>query len=139
MYLHFVEHRLFSYWKAVPFLWTLYIFLFFKSICDCKLEKCLGMRIVMNADELEEAFTRCKSEALTAFGNDAVYVEKYISSPHHIEFQILADKHGDCIHLFERECSVQRRHQKVIEETPSPLMTPELREKMGQDAVAAAR
>jgi len=98
-----------------------------------------GMRLVRNKKELVPSFRMAKSEAGSSFGNDAVYVEKYIESPHHIEFQILADTHGNAIHLFERECSVQRRHQKVVEETPSPLMTPELREEMGKQAVAAAR
>jgi acetyl-CoA carboxylase biotin carboxylase subunit len=98
-----------------------------------------GMRLVRNEDELVTSYRRAKSEALTAFGNDTVYIEKYIESPHHIEFQILADNFGNIIHLFERECSVQRRHQKVVEETPSPLMTPELRKKMGEQAIAAAR
>ncbi len=98
-----------------------------------------GMRLVRNKKELISSFRMAKSEASASFGNDAVYVEKYIESPHHIEFQILADTHGNVIHLFERECSVQRRHQKVVEETPSPLMTPELREKMGEQAVAAAK
>ncbi len=98
-----------------------------------------GMRLVKKNEELLPFFRRAKSEALNAFGNDSVYIEKFIESPHHIEFQILADRHGNVIHLFERECSIQRRHQKVIEETPSPLMTPELREEMGRFAVAAAK
>ena len=98
-----------------------------------------GMRLVKEEKNLMDAIRAAKSEALSAFGDDSVYIEKYIESPHHIEFQVLADQHGNVIHLCERECSVQRRHQKVIEETPSPLMTPELREKMGTDAVAAAR
>ena len=98
-----------------------------------------GMRLVKSKHELISAYRMAKSEAKSAFGNDSVYIEKYIESPHHIEFQVLADNFGNTIHLFERECSVQRRHQKVIEETPSPLMTPELREKMGQYAVAAAK
>ena len=98
-----------------------------------------GMRMVKEEKNLLDAIRAAKSEALSSFGDDSVYIEKYIESPHHIEFQVLADQHGNVIHLCERECSVQRRHQKVIEETPSPLMTPELREKMGQDAVAAAR
>jgi acetyl-CoA carboxylase biotin carboxylase subunit len=98
-----------------------------------------GMRLVKNQPDLLPGIRAAKSEALAAFGDDSVYIEKYIESPHHIEFQILADQHGNTIHLCERECSVQRRHQKVIEETPSPFMTPELREKMGADAVAAAR
>ncbi|MCX6245538.1 MAG: acetyl-CoA carboxylase biotin carboxylase subunit [Bacteroidetes bacterium] len=98
-----------------------------------------GMRLVKDMDDLLPSFRTAKSEALNAFGDDSVYIEKYIESPHHIEFQILADRHGNVIHLFERECSIQRRHQKVIEETPSPLMTPELREEMGKFAVAATK
>ncbi|HPR30792.1 MAG TPA: acetyl-CoA carboxylase biotin carboxylase subunit [Prolixibacteraceae bacterium] len=98
-----------------------------------------GMRRVQNEKELIASYQLARSEALSAFGNDTVYIEKYIESPHHIEFQILADQHGNMIHLFERECSVQRRHQKVVEETPSPLMTPELRDAMGAQAIAAAR
>ena len=98
-----------------------------------------GMRLVKNMDDLLPLFRTAKSEALNAFGDDSVYFEKYLESPHHIEFQILADRHGNVIHLFERECSIQRRHQKVIEETPSPLMTPALRNEMGQFAVAAAK
>ena len=98
-----------------------------------------GMRLVKKEEDILSSIKAAKSEAKAAFGNDAVYIEKYVSSPHHIEFQVLADNHGNVIHLFERECSVQRRHQKVIEETPSPLMNPEIREEMGQHAVAAAR
>jgi acetyl-CoA carboxylase biotin carboxylase subunit len=98
-----------------------------------------GMRLVKNRADVVSSLRAAKSEAKSAFGNDAVYVEKYIESPHHIEFQILADKHGNVIHLFERECSVQRRHQKVIEETPSPLMNPEIRRVMGENAVAVAK
>lgn len=98
-----------------------------------------GMRLVKEEKEILGAIRSAKSEASAAFGDDAVYIEKYIESPHHIEFQILADKHGNTIHLFERECSVQRRHQKVIEETPSPLMTDKIRNEMGEHAVAAAK
>jgi acetyl-CoA carboxylase, biotin carboxylase subunit len=98
-----------------------------------------GMRLVEHADRLMDAITAAKSEALSAFGDESVYIEKYISAPHHIEFQVLGDKYGNIIHLCERECSVQRRHQKIIEETPSPIMTPELREEMGEAAIAAAR
>ncbi len=98
-----------------------------------------GMRLVEKEEDIISSVQAAKSEALAAFGNDAVYIEKYINSPHHIEFQILADQHGNCIHLFERECSVQRRHQKVVEETPSPIMTPDVREDMGRHAVAAAK
>ncbi len=98
-----------------------------------------GMRLVHNESEVISAVRAARSEAKTAFGDDAVYIEKYISSPHHIEFQILGDMHGNAIHLFERECSVQRRHQKMIEETPSPLMTPALRTEMGEAAVEAAK
>ena len=98
-----------------------------------------GMRLARKQDELLRAIKLAQSEALASFGNDTVYIEKYIESPHHIEFQILADTHGNTVHLFERECSVQRRHQKVIEETPSPFLTPELRAEMGNAAIAAAK
>ena len=98
-----------------------------------------GMRLVTEEKEISRAIEMAKSEAASAFGNDAVYIEKYIESPHHIEFQILADKHGHVIHLFERECSVQRRHQKIVEATPSPLLTGKVRHEMGEAAVAAAK
>ncbi|MGV8090299.1 MAG: acetyl-CoA carboxylase biotin carboxylase subunit [Mangrovibacterium sp.] len=98
-----------------------------------------GMRLVHEEAEILAALRAARSEAFAAFGDDAVYIEKYISSPHHIEFQVLGDQHGNVIHLFERECSIQRRHQKVVEETPSPLLTPELRQKMGNHAVEAAK
>lgn len=98
-----------------------------------------GMRLVKNSVDILSSLRMAQSEARNAFGDDSVYIEKYIESPHHIEFQILADKLGNTIHLFERECSVQRRHQKVIEETPSPLLTPEIRMEMGKYAVAAAK
>ncbi|TSA26470.1 MAG: acetyl-CoA carboxylase biotin carboxylase subunit [Bacteroidetes bacterium] len=98
-----------------------------------------GMRLVREESEVAGALRMARSEAASAFGNDSVYIEKFIDSPHHIEFQILADLHGNVIHLFERECSVQRRHQKIVEETPSPLLTPEVRSAMGEAAVAAAK
>ncbi|MBE9484425.1 MAG: acetyl-CoA carboxylase biotin carboxylase subunit [Bacteroidetes bacterium] len=98
-----------------------------------------GMRLVTKEKDIVSSLRAAQSEARAAFGNDAIYIEKYIKSPHHIEFQILGDTHGNVIHLFERECSVQRRHQKVVEETPSPLMTPEVRKEMGDFAVAAAK
>lgn len=98
-----------------------------------------GMRLVQKESEIVSSVRAARSEAKASFGNDEVYIEKYITSPHHIEFQILADEHGNVVHLFERDCSVQRRHQKMIEETPSPLMTPELRERMGKSAVDAAK
>ncbi len=98
-----------------------------------------GMRLVTKEKDIVSSLRAAQSEARAAFGNDAIYIEKYINSPHHIEFQILGDTHGNVIHLFERECSVQRRHQKVVEETPSPLMTPEIRKEMGDFAVAAAK
>jgi len=98
-----------------------------------------GMRKVERPAELPGAFEACRREALSAFGDGRVYIEKFLREPHHIEFQVLADGAGEAVHLFERECSVQRRHQKIIEETPSPLMTEELREAMGEAAVKAAR
>ncbi len=98
-----------------------------------------GIRRADNEDELESAMTAAKQEALRFFGNDEVYIEKFIVDPRHIEIQILADEYGNVIHLGERDCSCQRRHQKVLEESPSPIMTPELREKMGEAAVKAAK
>lgn len=98
-----------------------------------------GMRIVENVSEFEEQMQRAISEAQSAFGDGSVFLEKYIASPRHIEIQIIADEHGNVIHLFERECSIQRRHQKVIEEAPSAILTPELRNKMGEAAVKVAK
>jgi acetyl-CoA carboxylase biotin carboxylase subunit len=98
-----------------------------------------GMRMVRNNEELENAWQTARAEAEAAFGNPAVYIEKFIEKPRHIEIQILADEHGNVIHLGERDCSIQRRHQKLIEESPSPIVTPELREAMGQAAVKGAK
>ena len=98
-----------------------------------------GMRLVTKDDEFAPGFRDASSEALNAFGNASVYLEKYLERPRHIEIQILADSHGRVVSLGERECSVQRRHQKVIEEAPSPIMTPELRKRMGDAAVRLAR
>ena len=98
-----------------------------------------GMRVVREEAELASAFESAKREARNAFGDDAVYVEKYIERPRHVEIQVLGDSHGNMIHLGERECSVQRRHQKMIEEAPSIAVSPELRARMGAAAVAAAK
>jgi len=98
-----------------------------------------GMRLVRDESELEGALRMSKSEAGNAFGNDAVYIEKYIENPHHIEVQILGDRYGNVIHLYERECSIQRRNQKVIEEAPSPFVLPETREKLLKIAVDACK
>ena len=98
-----------------------------------------GMRIVESEDELHAQVESAISEAKSSFGNGAVFIEKYVASPRHIEVQVLCDQHGNCLHLFERECSIQRRHQKVIEEAPSSVLTPELREQMGQKAIDVAR
>ncbi|HEX9838932.1 MAG TPA: acetyl-CoA carboxylase biotin carboxylase subunit, partial [Anaerolineales bacterium] len=98
-----------------------------------------GMRVVNNESELYEATESARREALNAFGDERLLIEKYIPNAHHIEFQVVGDQHGHLVHLFERECSVQRRHQKIIEETPSPLLTTELREEIGEAAVAAAK
>ncbi|MCE5214687.1 MAG: acetyl-CoA carboxylase biotin carboxylase subunit [Methanobacterium sp.] len=98
----------------------------------------IGMRIVYEEDELLRAIESTKSVAESAFGDSTVYIEKYVEEPRHIEFQILADEMGNTIHAAERECSIQRRNQKLIEEAPSPIMTPELREKIGEIAVRAA-
>jgi acetyl-CoA carboxylase biotin carboxylase subunit len=98
-----------------------------------------GMRVARDADDFARAFQLARSEALSAFGNGSVYVEKYLERPRHVEFQILGDTHGTVIHLGERDCSVQRRHQKLVEEAPCPVMTPELRQKMGDAAVKGAK
>ena len=97
------------------------------------------MRVVNQPEELKEAIESARREALNAFGDERLLVEKYIADAHHIEFQVFGDQHGHLVHLFERECSTQRRYQKIIEETPSPLLTPELRNRMGEAAVNAAR
>lgn len=98
-----------------------------------------GMRIVNQESEFEEQMERAVSEAISAFGDGSVFIEKYVTRPRHIEFQIFGDQHGNVVHLFERECSIQRRHQKVIEEAPSSILSPELRAKMGKAAVDVAK
>ena len=98
-----------------------------------------GMRIVENANEFEEQMKRAISEAENAFGDGSVFIEKFVTSPRHIEIQVLADNFGNTVHLFERECSIQRRHQKVVEEAPSSVLTPELRKQMGEAAVKVAK
>ncbi len=98
-----------------------------------------GMRVVENEAEFQNQMERAISEATASFGDGAVFIEKYIAKPRHIEFQVFGDQHGNVVHLFDRECSIQRRHQKVVEEAPSPVLTPELRKKMGEAAVNAAK
>jgi acetyl-CoA carboxylase biotin carboxylase subunit len=98
-----------------------------------------GMRVARDPDDFARAFQVARSEAASAFGNGAVYLERYLEKPRHVEFQIMGDQHGNVIHLGERDCSVQRRHQKLIEEAPSPAMTPELRQRMGDAAVRGAK
>jgi len=98
-----------------------------------------GMRVVEKEVELESQMKRAISEATSAFGDGSVFIEKYVTSPRHVEIQVMADSHGNVLHFFERECSIQRRHQKVVEEAPSSVLTPKLREEMGQAAVAVAK
>ena len=98
-----------------------------------------GMRIVYEESELEEQIQLATNEAKSAFGDGSVFIEKYVESPRHIEIQVLSDQHGNVVHLFERDCSIQRRHQKVIEEAPSAILTPELRKEMGECACEVAR
>ena len=98
-----------------------------------------GMRIAYNDGEVSDGFARAKSEALSSFGDDRVFIEKFIVNPRHIEIQVLGDKHGNVIYLGERECSIQRRNQKVIEEAPSPLLDAATRKAMGEQAVALAK
>jgi 3-methylcrotonyl-CoA carboxylase alpha subunit len=98
-----------------------------------------GMRVVNSSAEFADALASCKREAINSFGDDAVLIEKYVQRPRHIEIQVFGDTHGNCVYLFERDCSVQRRHQKVLEEAPAPGMTEALRQQMGEAAVAAAK
>ncbi|MBO6621309.1 MAG: acetyl-CoA carboxylase biotin carboxylase subunit [Balneola sp.] len=98
-----------------------------------------GMRVVEEEGKLKQNFEMCRQEASTAFNNPEVYIERFVQNPHHVEIQIMADSHGNVIHLGERDCSLQRRHQKVLEESPSPLMTPELRKRMGEASISAAK
>ncbi len=98
-----------------------------------------GMRVVDKAEDFESQMERASSEALAAFGDGSVFIEKYIAAPRHIEIQVLADNHGNSVYLFERECSIQRRHQKLVEEAPSAVLTPEVRKKMGEAAVNVAK
>jgi propionyl-CoA carboxylase alpha chain len=98
-----------------------------------------GMRIVEKEADLQEQMERAISEATSSFGDGSVFIEKYVSSPRHIEIQVLADQYGNTVHLFERECSIQRRHQKVVEESPSSILTPEIRKRMGEAAVMVAK
>jgi propionyl-CoA carboxylase alpha chain len=98
-----------------------------------------GMRLVQNEAEFEEQMTLAQNEARSSFGDDAVFIEKFVDQPRHIEIQVFADQHGNAVYLFERECSVQRRHQKVVEEAPSAVLTPELRQRMGEAAVAVCK
>jgi acetyl-CoA carboxylase biotin carboxylase subunit len=98
-----------------------------------------GLRLVKTEEELESALRNTRSEALAAFGDDAIYIEKFVEKPRHIEIQVLADRHGNAIYAGERECTIQRRHQKVIEECPSPIMDPDLRRRMGQAALQVVK
>ncbi len=98
-----------------------------------------GMRIVQKDEDFEDAWDSARKEAKASFANDGIYIEKFVEEPRHIEFQIVGDQYGNVIHLSERDCSIQRRHQKLVEESPSPFMTPELREKMGDAAVKAGK
>ena len=98
-----------------------------------------GMRIVADEEEFEDQWNKARNEAKASFGNDAVYIEKFVEEPRHIEIQVIGDQHGNVIHLSERDCSIQRRHQKLIEEAPSPFMTKDLRKRMGEAAIMAGK
>src|SRR5205807_8283238 len=99
----------------------------------------IGMKVVEREADLAPAIESCRSAAASAFGDPTVYVEKYVRKPRHVEIQVIGDRHGSVVHLGERECSIQRRHQKILEETPSPVVTPEIRARMGEAAVRAVR
>ena len=98
-----------------------------------------GMRIVEKEEDLKDAYESAAREALGAFGDGRLYMERYLVNPRHVEIQVMADQHGNCVYVGERECSVQRRHQKIIEEAPCSVLTPELRQKMGECGVEAAK
>ena len=98
-----------------------------------------GLRVAFNDTEASEGFDSCRNEARNSFGDDRVFIEKFVEGPHHIEIQIIADAHGNTVYLLERECSIQRRHQKVIEEAPSPFIDDAIRKAMGEQAVALAK
>lgn len=98
-----------------------------------------GMRVVWNEDDIEKAYSTAKQEAAASFKNDGIYMEKFVEEPRHIEIQVAGDQYGNVCHLSERDCSIQRRHQKLVEESPSPFMTPELRQRMGEAAIKAAK
>src|SRR4028118_778704 len=98
-----------------------------------------GMRLAWNEKDVRDGFEATKREGLASFGDDRVFIEKFIEAPRHIEIQVLGDQHGNVLYMGERECSIQRRHQKVVEEAPSPFVTPEMRRAMGEQAVALAR
>ena len=98
-----------------------------------------GMRIVREGEEFESQWDNARNEAKASFGNDGIYIEKFVEEPRHIEIQIIGDQHGNVIHLSERDCSIQRRHQKLIEEAPSPFMTKDLRKRMGEAAILAGQ
>ena len=98
-----------------------------------------GMRVVNTPDEFEEQLEKAKKEASASFGNDAMYMEKFVEEPRHVEIQIIGDQHGKVVHLSERDCSIQRRHQKLVEESPSPFLDQKLREKMGRAAIKAGK
>jgi len=97
-----------------------------------------GMRVIWGEEELEKGYDNAKQEALASFKNDGIYMEKFVEEPRHIEIQVAGDRYGNICHLSERDCSIQRRHQKLVEESPSPFMTPELRQRMGDAAIKAA-
>ena len=98
-----------------------------------------GLRVACDDAEALEGYTSCRNEARTSFGDDRVFIEKFVEEPRHIEIQVLGDAHGHCVYLWERDCSIQRRHQKVIEEAPSPFLDDKTRRAMGEQAVALAR
>jgi len=109
------------------------------TLLCCLLGLAVGVTSLRSEDKIEESLARAKGEALSSFGDDRVYVEKYISSPRHIEFQVLSDSKGNAVHLGERECSIQRRHQKLIEESPSVILDEKMRKEMGETVLTLVK